>query len=143
MKKIFFTLALLIPIFTYSQIYKDIVKIEFSTMNNSGYSEKIVITKDSISKSIKKERRGEYKFVLNRKTTCKEWKKIAKALPHIDYKKIEDYKSPTQKRQFDGANFSDFTFFMKNEESYNHSFDNENPNAVFEKLMKAIQLYRK
>jgi hypothetical protein len=61
------------------------------------------------------------------------------AVPRAQF---EGLPSPTNKRAFDGAKHSSIIITLANRETYQHTFDDENPNEKLVPLMKCISNLR-
>jgi hypothetical protein len=144
MRKNLLLLVLLLAVFKlYSQDYKDIARIEFNTLTRAGISEEIVFKKDSVIFISIDRRTQETKSYSATKIKKKEYKKLISSLKTVTLKDIPALKSPTMKRAYDGANHSEIVIYTKDNTSYIHRFDNEEPHQSLLPLMDIIKLYLK
>lgn len=119
----------------FAQSTKDITRIEFSS-GTRGTHQQVTVTRDSII-VMKKELRSEEK-TFYRKTTSKEWKRLIRTLGNVSLTEIPDLKSPTMKRAYDGAMHSNLMITTTSSNTFNHSFDDENPQEKMLPLLKAV-----
>ncbi|MEP4091317.1 hypothetical protein [Reichenbachiella sp.] len=114
----------------------NIEKISFQSLSR-GYFENVVITQDSLIIR-KSENRGSVEQTTRRYLTKKEWKSLVRYLSKVILSDIPVLKSPTAKRTYDGARHSSIIIYTTDGSSYEHLFDNEDPNDKLEPLMKCI-----
>jgi hypothetical protein len=119
-----------------TQSGKDIIQVEFSTLSRTGHAETVIIRPDSVLTTIEERRSGS----LNRKsrrTEKSEWENLLKTIPEL--KEIQELKSPTNARAFDGANHSEIKIKSEKNDTVTHLFDNEDPHEKLHKLMEVIR----
>lgn len=130
-----YLIVFLILLSTNVQAQRDqIIKIEFQSLSRA-YSEMISITPDSI-KDKKIRNRGK-ETITNSAIPMKKWNALIRVLDKIELKQIPELSSPTMKRAYDGARHSSLKIFTSTK-SYEHLFDDENPNAKLLPLMRCI-----
>jgi hypothetical protein len=115
----------------------EIKKIEFITLTR-GAHEKVLITKDCVS-IVRQTRTDEKEVDFKMKIKEADWQGLLNSIPTISPAEISSYQSPTNRRAFDGAWHSSITITTRDEKSYGHSFDNEEPNEKLQALMKNIR----
>lgn len=114
---------------------QDIIKIEFTSLSR-GYYEKVEFTKDSLI-SKKSQNRGTAEQIYQKEVTQKQWASLVSELRTIELSTLPSLKSPTMKRAYDGARHSSLTIYTS-ENSYQHVFDDENPDKSLKGLMNNI-----
>jgi hypothetical protein len=135
MKSILFSSILLASCIAMSQNQEHIIRIEFSSLTR-GYQEHVAFTRDSMKYS--RVQAGRPKVAEARVFKKSEWEDLIKVAQKINLKEIQELKSPTMKRSFDGAKHSTITIITDSNQSYSHLFDDENPHAKLKALMGAI-----
>jgi hypothetical protein len=116
------------------------VKVEFTSLTR-GFQETLIITKDSITRSL--DTRGELSVKASERIQKSEWDCIVKAVKGISLETLGDLKSPTMKRAYDGARHSSITITTASGAQFSHSFDDEEPHEKLGALMKEIKKLRK
>lgn len=134
MKTLLLSLLLLSSIQASAQT-PEVIQIEFQSLSRV-YFEKVTITKDSLIIK-KQEGRGEPEMVVKKVISKKKWKCLMKQLATIDLQQIPELPAPSKKRTYDGARHSTLSIITASE-TYEHLFDNENPNQQLTKLMNTI-----
>jgi hypothetical protein len=124
-------------LYSFGQRNSEIKKIEFTTLTR-GANEKVLITKDCVS-VIKQGRDDVNENSVEMKLQKGDWQALLNSLQNISLADISSYQAPTNKRAYDGAWHSSITITTKDEKSYGHSFDNEEPNEKLQALMKTIR----
>lgn len=115
----------------------DIVKIEFNSLTR-GYHKQIILSADTLKVVENNDRMDEKNKVYCRKLTSREWDKLINSLKDISLTEVSELKSPTTNRTFDGARHSSLIITTKNDQTWGHAFDDENPHKKLELLMKTI-----
>jgi hypothetical protein len=115
-------------------------KVEFNTMGMSGVYEKISITPDSLQRKTGKRRTNEPEEQFGKSINQEEWNSVLSALAAISLNNIGSLQSPTNKRTYDGAMHSEIIVTTIDNQSFRHSFDDEDPHAKLEALMEVIRL---
>ncbi len=118
-----------------SQNQENIARIEFSSLTR-GYQEHVVFTVDSMKHT--RVQAGHPKVSNARELKKSEWHDILKVVHKINLKEVPELKSPTMKRSFDGARHSTITITTNSNQTYIHSFDDENPHEKLKALMGVI-----
>jgi hypothetical protein len=121
----------------FAQQDTDVEKIKFTTLTRGAHQE-VLITKDCVS-MVKQGRSDEKEIKIKVKIEKNEWLALLSAVEDISIANIPSYKSPSNKRAYDGAWHSSITITRKDNEAFGHSFDNEEPNEKLEPLMNAIR----
>lgn len=133
MKINFIILLLFFPLVIQAQS-DSVVRIEFQSLSR-GYFEKVTVTSDSLA--IQKRERGGDESITQRVVSNKEWKSLIKEMNNLTLSEIPALDSPTKKRTYDGARHSSIKIFTE-KNSFEHLFDDENPNEQLTGLMKCI-----
>jgi hypothetical protein len=121
----------------YSQTSSYITRIEFNSGSRT-FRQQIIITSDSIV-SVKEDFRINLKPVVKSgKATPAEWKNILQCLKDVALEEIPSLKSPSDKRTYDGASHGSIIITTRDRRSFTHDFDDENPHAKLQPLMKQI-----
>ena len=122
-----------------AQQSSDVIRVEFSSLAR-GYQELLVMTSDSIQYS-KTEMRQQ---PVNKpgKMTNEAWAEVIKSLQQVSLTEVPELESPSMKRTYDGARHSTITITTKSNQTYTHSFDDEDPHQKLKQLMKQIQKVR-
>lgn len=113
--------------------------IEFSTLSRSGHYEHIIITQDSFFINITERRTNTVDTSFSSSLKTNEWQAIIQSLENIPLSEIDDLESPTMKRTYDGARHSEIIISTKNNKTFNHLFDDENPHEKLNPLMNKIE----
>jgi hypothetical protein len=116
----------------------DVKKIEFITLTR-GANEKVLITKDCVS-IVRQGRTDEKEINAKMKLQKGDWQMLLNSIEDISLTEVPAYQAPTNKRAYDGAWHSSITITTKDEQSFGHSFDNEDPNEKLQVLMKRIRM---
>ena len=111
-----------------------ITKVEYETFARRGRTE-VAITKDSAI-SIG---RTEKKYIL---MTAEKWNAVAKSLSAVKLSAIPSWKSPTHKREYDGASHCKISVSTKNNKYESQYFDNGTPMKQLQSLYDAIDNIR-
>ena len=135
MKSILLASILMAGYSAVSQNQEQIARIEFSSLTR-GYQEHVVFTIDSMKHT--RTHAGHPKVSKARALKKSEWEDMLKIAHKIDLKGMSELKSPTMKRSFDGARHSTITVTTNSNQSYSHSFDDENPHEKLKGLMRII-----
>jgi hypothetical protein len=112
-----------------------IMCIEFSSLTR-GYQEYVLFTSDSMKYT--RTQAGHTKISKARELKKSEWKDLLKVAQKINLKEIPELKSPTMKRAHDGARHSTITIITDSNQTYIHTFDDENPHEKLKALMNVI-----
>ena len=112
-----------------------IMRIEFSSLTR-GYQELVTFTSDSVKFS--RTQAGKPKIAEAHAIKKNDWQDLLKVVQKITLSEIPELKSPTMKRSFDGARHSTITIITDSNQTYIHSFDDENPHEKLKALMSAI-----
>ena len=118
-----------------AQNSEHIMRIEFSTLTR-GYQELVTFTSDSVKFS--RTQAGKPKIAEAHVIKKNDWQELLKVVQKITLSEIPELKSPTMKRSFDGARHSTITIITDSNQTYIHSFDDENPHEKLQALMKVI-----
>lgn len=121
-----------------SQVHDSIVRIEFNSLAR-GFHEQVVITPDSVSVLKKGSKTEEKDKSYTRVLDKEEWEKLINSLNDVLLSDIPELKSPTRNRTFDGATHSSIVITVKNDQSWGHAFDDENPHKKLQLLMNTIR----
>jgi hypothetical protein len=113
----------------------DIAKIEFTSLTR-GYQKQVFIDRDSIKIIV--DGRQEENKVINRAMPDGAWDDLMRELKEIDLAKVTEYKSPTNRRAFDGAKHSTLKITKADGAEYTHGFDDTNPHSELKSLLKRI-----
>jgi hypothetical protein len=133
-------LMMMIGYFTVLQNTNEIAKVEFTSLAR-GHHETIVITRDSVNRSVNQ--RGELLTKKARTIKKAEWDCIIKSLANVSIHTIGELPSPTMKRSYDGALHSTITITTKSGDQFMHTFDDEDPHEKLKSLMGEINALRK
>jgi hypothetical protein len=109
--------------------------IEFSSVTR-GYQELITITSDSLKFSCKQA--GQQKIARASALKKSDWDELLNALNKVTLSEIPALKSPTMKRASDAARHSTITITTDSNQTFVHSFDDENPHEKLKALMRVI-----
>lgn len=121
------------------QLEDEIELIGFSSLGMSGQAENIQITRDSIIITHEKRRTAEPPQIFSRKISRGEWNAVVQSLGSLDMNEVGSLESPTNKRAYDGAYHSQFTFRTSQQEYNSPFFDDENPHEKLVPLMQAVR----
>lgn len=121
-----------------AQRTSNIRQIQF-TKTGRGYQELVRITPDSVISKIENFRAEDKSKQTSRKLDAKEWATLIKTLDDVDLKEISTLPSPTEKRAYDGALGGSLQVTTAQNETFGHSFDNEEPHTKLLPLMKAVR----
>jgi hypothetical protein len=113
----------------------DIAKVEFTSLTR-GYQKQVFLDKDSVKIIV--DGRQEENKVMNRAMPDGAWKDLLVTLKNIELAKLPGYKSPTNRRAFDGAKHSTITVTKTDGTTYSHGFDDINPHAKLKPLLDRI-----
>jgi hypothetical protein len=113
----------------------EIAKIEFTSLTR-GYQKQVFIDHDSIKIIV--DGRQEENKVVNRAMPDGAWDDLMLEVKEIDLAKVTEYKSPTNRRAFDGAKHSTLKITKADGEEYTHGFDDTNPHPDLKSLLKRI-----
>ncbi len=140
MKYISVTLILLLSIgFAIAQSQQVITQIEVSKMSRA-FEEHVRITTDSLHIYIVNRKSGDPQPVMtSRKLENGEWPKLVQSLGGISLQEISELPSPTMKRASDAAMHSTISITTKDGKSYEHGYDDENPNTALVPLLKEVR----
>jgi len=126
----------------YSQTHDDIRRIEFNSGTRT-YREQIILTADSVV-CIQEDFQVDKKPRLTaRKATEREWSGLIASLQDVRMTEIETLESPTMKRTFDGASHGSIIITTKDNSTFTHGFDDEDPHKKLKPLMSQIRKFRK
>jgi hypothetical protein len=120
-----------------AQQTKTIKQIDF-TKSTRGYEERIRVTPDSVVVRIENFRADEKVQQSGRKLTAKEWRALLKTLKNVPLETIPNLPSPGTQRASDAA-LQGTLQVATPQQTYPHSFDNEDPNAKLAPLLKAVK----
>jgi hypothetical protein len=137
--KVIFLFALIILTADLCAQTKDqISRIEFNSGTRT-YREQIIISKDSLI-VIKEDFKKDKPPLTSRTATGKdEWSGIIESLEEVELSQINDLKSPTMKRSYDGAAHGSLIITTSDGHSWKHGFDDDDPHEKFKPLMKEIR----
>lgn len=113
----------------------DVSKIEFTSLTR-GYQKQVFIDKDSLTVLI--DGRQSENRIVKRKLAAGEWKTLTDELKNIDPTKLPEYKSPTNRRAFDGAKHSTVKLISGNGSEFSHTFDDLEPHKDLKKFLNLI-----
>ena len=119
-----------------AQNKKEITAIEFTSLSRA-YYEQVLITPDSLCNGTR-EAGGEIKTTC-RPTTTAEWNELLNSLNGVSISEMGKLKSPSMKRAYDGALHSSLRLTTKDNQSWNHSFDDDDPHEQLRPLLIAIR----
>jgi len=140
----FLVLSIIVIVSCNSFVQKesDVTRIEFNSGSRT-FREQIILTRDSII-VVKEDFRIDLKPQIKRKSmSAKDWQGLMEIADRIDIKSIGELKSPTDKRTYDAASHGSLIISTKNNKSYTHGFDDEEPHAKLKPLMTEIGKFRK
>ncbi|MBL0744355.1 hypothetical protein [Chryseolinea lacunae] len=121
-----------------AQKESDIRQIEF-TKTGRGYQENVRVTADSVISKIEDFRAEEKSKRTGRKLAPKEWETLLKTLAGVELKEVPTLPPPTDRRAYDGALAASLQITTTQNQTFGHSFDNEEPHAKLVPLMKAVR----
>jgi hypothetical protein len=121
----------------YAQDIPVVIKVEFSTLTR-GAHETILITKDCVKvgkqrSEDREEKKSDFKI------TAESWNSLMNEVNRIPLPDVATLQSPTKDRAFDGAYHSSIIITTDKQETFTHTFDNENPHQKLVPLMLAIR----
>ncbi|SHG55626.1 hypothetical protein SAMN04488109_0810 [Chryseolinea serpens] len=120
-----------------AQQKEGIKQIDF-TKSTRGYEERIRVTPDSVVVRIENFRADEKVQQSGRKLAAKEWRALLKTLKNVPFQTIPGLPSPGMQRASDAA-LQGTLQVTTTQQTYAHSFDNEDPNAKLVPLLKAVK----
>lgn len=120
-----------------AQQKEGIKQIDF-TKSTRGYEERIRVTPDSVVVRIENFRADEKVQQSGRKLAAKEWRALLKTLKNVPLQTIPGLPSPGMQRASDAA-LQGTLLVTTTQQTYAHSFDNEDPNAKLVPLLKAVK----
>ena len=135
MKWSLLAIILLVGCASVAQNSDHIMRIEFSSLTR-GYLELVTFTNDSVKFS--RTQAGHPKIAKAQALKKNDWQELVKAVQKITLSEVPELKSPTMKRSFDGARHSTITIITDSNQTYIHSFDDENPHEKLKALMNVI-----
>jgi hypothetical protein len=115
-----------------------ITRVEFNSGTRT-YREQVIITKDSVIAIEEDFRKDKTPKIKRRVTKSQEWNNVVDAAKGINISGIENLKSPTNKRDYDGASQGSLIITTSDNKSFNHAFDDEEPHESLQPLMKSIR----
>jgi hypothetical protein len=121
----------------HSQHSSEILSIQFNSIARGGYSKEITLTRDSIIYNFT-EGRGTKPETTRAAMKAEDWNRLMKSLQSVNMMTISELISPTQKRAYDGAHHSSFTFITSAGATVSHSFDDEVPHQSLQPLMDTL-----
>jgi hypothetical protein len=113
----------------------DVVRIEFTSLTR-GYQKQVFMDHDSVKIIV--DGRQEENKVVKRAMPEGSWNELMREIKNIDLAKVPGYKSPTNRRAFDGARHSSLKISDADGSEYAHSFDDTNPHADLKSLLNRI-----
>ena len=125
---------------TYSlkaQQKESIKQIDF-TKSTRGYEARIRVTPDSVVTRVEDFRADEKVKQSGRKLKAGEWRSLVKTLKNVSLETIPNLPSPGMQRASDAA-LQGTLQVTTTQQTYAHSFDNEDPNAKLVPLLKAMK----
>ena len=99
-----------------------------------GFIQELVVTKTNLTEF----RDYEKQHPISRNLEPKKWENCLKLLKEIDLKNVPNLKSPTNRRQFDGAAFAQLTVIQKGDTIQSSSFDHKHPPEELKPLVEYI-----
>ncbi|HEY5746966.1 MAG TPA: hypothetical protein VIU12_12865 [Chryseolinea sp.] len=117
---------------------KDAIKQIDFTKSTRGYEERIRVTPDSVVMRIENFRAEEKVQQSGRKLASGEWRALLKTLKKVPLESIPNLPSPGMQRASDAA-LQGTLQVTTPQQTYAHSFDNEDPNAKLVPLLKAVK----
>jgi len=118
-----------------------ITRVDFAK-SSRGFREELTITKDSILIVIDNARTPDSLQRFSGKLDEKKWVQLNSSLQSVSLPEIPSFESPTMKRAHDGALHGTLIITTIEGKTYSHSFDDENPHAKLQPLMKCVQELR-
>lgn len=113
----------------------EVTKIEFTSLTR-GYQKQIFIDKDSLIVLV--DGRQEDNKMVKRKISSEVWQGLTNELKNIDMKEMAAYKSPGNRRAFDGAKHSTIKVTLSDGTEASHGFDDLEPHKDLRQLLKLI-----
>lgn len=113
----------------------EVAKIEFTSLTR-GYQKQVFIDKDSLT--ILVDGRQEDNKVVKRKITPDVWQSLVDELKNVKVREMDAYKSPSNRRAFDGAKHSTIKVTSSDGVEASHTFDDLDPHADLKQLLKLI-----
>ncbi len=113
----------------------EVTKIEFTSLTR-GYQKQIFIDKDSLIMLV--DGRQEDNKMVKRKISPDVWEGLTSELKNIDVRKMGAYKSPGNRRAFDGAKHSTIKVTLSDGAEASHTFDDLEPHKDLKQLLKLI-----
>jgi hypothetical protein len=113
----------------------EVAKIEFSSLTR-GYQKQVFIDKDSLIVMV--DGRQDDNKVVKRKIAPEVWQGLVGELRNVKVKDMESYKSPSNRRAFDGAKHSTIRVISADGTAVSHTFDDLDPHADLKQLLKLI-----
>lgn len=113
----------------------DVTRIEFTSMTR-GYQKQVFVDKDSVT-VIVDGRQAENK-VVKKAMAGNTWDAIQKELGNIDLNNVSQYKSPGNRRAFDGAKHSTLKFITKEGKEAAHTFDDLQPHRDLKRILDLV-----
>lgn len=117
---------------------KDSIKQIDFTKSTRGYEERIRVTPDSVVTRVEDFRAHEKVKQSGRKLSAGEWRTLLKTLKNVSLETIPNLPSPGMQRASDAA-LQGTLQVTTTQQTYAHSFDNEDPNAKLVPLLKALK----
>jgi hypothetical protein len=116
---------------------RGITRIEYNSATRTS-REQIIITSDSLVSVSENFRTNSGPVVSKRKLSKEEWKILVNALGNTSPEEIPALKSPTDKRTYDAAAHGTIIITTSDSKSFNHGFDDTEPNEKLKPLMNGI-----
>jgi len=120
-----------------AQKKETIKQIDF-TKSTRGYEARIRVTPDSVVTRVEDFRADEKVKQSGRKLSAAEWRALLKTLKKVSLESIPSLPSPGMQRASDAA-LQGTLQITTTQQTYAHSFDNEDPNAKLVPLLKAMK----
>ncbi|WP_242131197.1 META domain-containing protein [Aestuariivivens marinum] len=116
-----------------TEIASDNIKIEYSA-SSRGFHKQIVITKDSISTTSKRDSKS-----VTKQISPEHLKQLIEFLKSVDITALSSFEPPSKNHQFDGAAIARLTIISTNGKTFKtQAFDHGNPPKEIAELVKEV-----